>query len=148
MRVCLSSWFLLGASSGGKYTFEAIFPQFLGSKAYYRLKQIDFDGNFSCYDVVSVSQSSKNNADTTVFRPVVNAEQQTLWLAIESASDQTLVLSVCGIFGRFLVQKNVFVASGSQNIVEAMGSFSRGFYVVRVSNPLAFGSDAVFRIVY
>jgi hypothetical protein len=94
---------------------------------FYRLKQIDLDGNFKYSNVVRLRYSDKNTANSIVY-PNPTPGQITLLVG-----DNTLVGTVAVVYdinGRVL--ENIKIAASSQAI--NLGHYVNGTYFIRLAN--------------
>jgi hypothetical protein len=98
---------------------------------YYRLKQIDFDGQFSYSNVAVVSEDDLLGDDVKVYpNPFVSS----VGVNIEASSNTPATVNVVDMQGRVISSEVVNVKSGSNyHEVKNLGSLSNGVYFVKVS---------------
>lgn len=94
---------------------------------FYRLKQIDIDGNFKYSNIVRLRYNEKNKANTIVY------PNPTPGLITILVGDNTLVGSVAVLYdinGRLL--ENIKISASSQ--VVDLSKYTNGVYFIRLSN--------------
>jgi hypothetical protein len=98
---------------------------------YYRLKQIDFDGQFSYSNVAVVSEDDLLGDDVKVYpNPFVSS----VGVNIEASSNTPATVNVVDMQGRVISSEVVNVKSGNNyHEVNNLGSLSNGVYFVKVS---------------
>ncbi len=127
------------SSSILKYTFDDIKP---GSGTnYYRLKQVDKDGKFTLSNVVTIKgpKSTQLQIVTLYPNPVIND----LKLSIESPANDGMHIALTDVAGKVLVQKNVQVVNGSNNILLNVSALPAGTYFIKAMS--ASGSESTVR---
>lgn len=100
---------------------------------YYRLKQVDFDGNFTYADVVAVEINKSIDFELTRVFPNPASEQINVLLNLES-SHQTQV-TILDMTGRVLLEQAINnEILGVQNIPLNIADLQSGCYIVRVQS--------------
>ncbi len=101
-------------------------------KSYYRLKQTDYDGNFSYSNTVAVNGiNSDQNTDITIIK-VQNAVE----IEIKNGLNTDYTVQIIDVFGRVLYQEKF--KSSSEKILIPIDDrlFARGVYTVAVSSGM------------
>ena len=111
----------------GDYVFDDIDP-WTGSN-YYRLKQIDFDGNSKYSHIIHLVRQSSFD-----FRIVENPFRQTLYIEIDSNTDIDANISIFAINGQIVYEQDHFIKSGSSELQFDLNSINSGNYIVRFFN--------------
>ncbi len=106
------------------YNFTDYSP-FKGT-AYYKLKQVDYNGNFKLYDPIAV-KNNISNSGLQLFvaenRIVVNTNEE---------EDNNAIISVYDVSGRKYVNEKVHLLKGQNQFEIAVHSLKPGVYVVNV----------------
>ncbi len=103
---------------------------------YYRLKQIDFDNEFSYTHVVTLN---KDNIEETVIEssiisiyPNPAKVSQEIYVVMEVESDQEILLMAYDIIGKEIFADRVFFTKGTHVYTLKTDNFAEGTYVLRV----------------
>jgi hypothetical protein len=101
------------------------------STIYYRLKQIDFDGEFTYSNVVAVSEEDLLGDDVKVFpNPFVS----NIGVSIESSASANASVNVIDMQGRVISTETVNVKSGNNyHEIKNLGNLTNGVYFIKVS---------------
>ncbi|MFK7773826.1 MAG: T9SS type A sorting domain-containing protein [Saprospiraceae bacterium] len=117
------------------YSFEDNTPK--NGINYYRLKQIDFDGQFEYSKVISINFKGKNG-EAGEFYP--NPSQSGLVsLDYTSQNDEEITISVFDITGKLIVNHIQQVLSGDNNMNFDFSDLNTGIYIVKIGdirNPI------------
>jgi hypothetical protein len=95
--------------------------------SYYRLRQVDFNGDSETFNPVAVDRNI--SAFTRVFA-YPNPSNQFLNVAIESAVDGQVILQVTDIAGRLVSEQKVNTGKGLQNIAIDLAGNEAGNYLI------------------
>ncbi len=99
---------------------------------YYRLRQVDFDGNFTYSPVVSATIS--NDGKLALYQNYPNPFIQTTTIRFDLPRDQNVKLSVYDVNGREIkVLVNGFTQSGTHTISVDGSSLSSGLYYYKLT---------------
>ncbi|HMJ48662.1 MAG TPA: endonuclease, partial [Ferruginibacter sp.] len=109
------------------YSFDDNNPSVSGI-AYYRLKMIDIDGNFTNSKTIIIKLNNSFSNAIIYPNPAFNSLNILLIKGLSSNS----TLQVSDVAGRIIQQQNV--AAGSINIPLNLMSFNAGRYIIRVFN--------------
>lgn len=102
-----------------------------GGAAFYRIRQVDFDGRFM---YTSVKQAScKGSLVTVALFPVPVKDNLTIVIRTERAAKTDLV--VTDVSGRVVRRVNTQLIKGSNNIVMDLSNLPAGQYLLSGSNP-------------
>lgn len=102
------------------YAFEDIHPELL---TYYRLKQVDFNGNYTYSNVIVVKRKSTSNAQ------VYNSGDQ---LVIRIRSEKPAFVEIVNVAGQVMYSKEIV-----QNLTLPIDQFIKGIYFVRIRSELS-----------
>ena len=104
----------------------------LGQTYYYRLKQIDFDGQFEYSEIISVNVDSKNHVVGTPFpNPTENGKFQ---LELYTAKEGDWSVSLFDITGNLLFRKDQVLEKGNHLLQYDFSDFSSGNYFIKLEN--------------
>jgi hypothetical protein len=112
------------------YSFEVKNPR--NGISYYRLKQIDFDGQFEHSKVISVNFKGENG-DIGEFYPnpsksgIVN-------LDYTSQNDDEITVSVFAMTGKLVVNQIQSIARENNNLSFDFSELNKGIYIVRIGD--------------
>jgi len=111
----------------GSYSFDDENP-WTGSN-FYRLKQIDLDGNYSYSHIIHLVRQSDFN-----FEVIQNPFRETLSLEISSNIEIDANISIFAIDGRVVRQEAVKFSDGTRRLELDMSTLPSGNYMVRFYN--------------
>ncbi len=97
---------------------------------YYRLKQVDFDGNFKYSKTVSIKVDGPKTAISILTNPFHN----TLSINFNSASSQMVSARLIDITGKQVASENWSVTSGNVRKDFSAGSLQQGLYILTIRN--------------
>ncbi|MBC3542215.1 beta strand repeat-containing protein [Rufibacter sediminis] len=111
------------------YTFtDAAAP---AGTVYYRLKQVDVDGNSEYSKVISVQTSgSKAGAQVTV---APNPFIKDLTVTVNSAEDRTVILELYDVNQKLIIKETAQVSAGKATITKDLSTVANGIYFLRVT---------------
>lgn len=98
--------------------------------SYYRLKQTDFDGQFSYSSVVSVFFEDKDNQSIIIF-PSPSSDDY-LYLSFKYNSVDTAFLNIYDINGACILQKTIHTLAGENNATLNTSGFAKGKYIIQI----------------
>ena len=101
-----------------------------GSNVYYKLKQIDIDGNFTFSNIIRLSTGNSNVSFSIYPNPVVNSFTASFGATM---SGQATIL-IRNINGQTLYQKTVNVINGNNAVSVNVAQLITGMYYVSVVN--------------
>lgn len=99
---------------------------------YYRLKQIDFDGQFEFTLIVSASLQKEGGFTVNVF-PNPSKVREELVLSIESAFTSSAELKVYDVLGKLVINEELELSEGTNNYRLDNSAFAAGQYFVVVN---------------
>ena len=102
--------------------------------SYYRLRQVDFDGNFEHSNVVMVKRDNIMNNDVTLY-PVPVKDRLTVQYA--TATDEDVIITVIDVTGRKLITKTVNAVEGENQFHIDFTELPAGSYFVRLQSDLS-----------
>ena len=110
---------------------------------YYRLKQTDFNGDYTYSEIIAVKSCFENNFDIIVAgNPVVN----TMNLIVNSTNKGGALFFVKDVLGRNLITKEVDINNGENSIYVNVNYLRNGIYFI-VMEPKSGGKPIVKEIV-
>jgi hypothetical protein len=113
-----------------KYRFEDVLNNVQSDKVYYRLKQIDIDGNYAYSKVLVLNRSNSNNLLRLYPNPFT---QGSLRISADMLSAGAVTVRITDLAGRTLQQQDLILVKGSNNLsVSAGDQLSNGLYYVEV----------------
>ncbi len=119
----------INATGNSNYSFSDILTSASSQVLYYRLKNVDKDGNFKLSAIVKIRIGGAEN-----FAEVnPNPFKDNLTLNIESPSQDEVTLVVTDLSGRQLLKQNQNISAG-KNIVNINGAnkFAKGSYLLTI----------------
>ncbi len=113
-----------------------------GATAYYRLKQVDLDGQFEYSKVILVKSSGSNNRFS--FGP--NPIKSSLVINLVADEAQTLSLRLIDNSGRVVKAYNKVVTNGANQIqLNDLGSVPKGMYILQISGKSMLINEKVMK---
>jgi hypothetical protein len=112
------------------YNYDDKLTGFTAATAYYRIKQVNKNGEVSYTKILSFNLTKAATNKLTVYPvPVTDA----LNIGINSSSKQIANIAICDASGKVLIQKNVALEKGDNKVVmpEAR-QLLKGLFVIRV----------------
>jgi len=118
-----------------EYLFEVKNPRY--GISYYRLKQIDFDGQFEYSKVISVDFKGENG-DVGEFYP---NPSKSAWVNLDyfAQNDDEITVSVFDMTGKLVVNQFQQISSGNNNLSFDFSDLNTGIYIVKIGderNPI------------
>ena len=120
--------FGLGVSNN-TINYSLIDPDLCDDIRYYRLKQIDFDGQFGYSETIALTCKSKSTIE--LFPNPANSD---LTCRFTQAENNDLNVSVHDIAGRIIQAEKIFGKKGVNQIHLNIDELSAGAYFLRISN--------------
>lgn len=125
--------FVKGAGTSNKlnnYSFNDANAN--GFDVYYRLKQIDFDGNFSYSNIIKISNNDNGTFDIVNIQP--NPFDNELNIRLNAVSDKNIQLLIYDSKGTLVSERNVNAILGLNTInIDNANTLPKGFYVLKVT---------------
>lgn len=112
------------------YTFEVKKPRY--GISYYRLKQIDFDGQFEYSKVLSVNFKGENE-EVGEFYPNPSKSGM-VYLDYVSKTDEEIIVSVFDITGKLVINQIQQISSGDNNLRFDFSDLNMGIYMVKIGD--------------
>jgi PQQ-dependent dehydrogenase (s-GDH family) len=97
---------------------------------YYRLRMVDADGRFTYSSVITIRFADITATSASVFP---NPARNEATLSVSSASDMKIQWQLLDNTGRILINKNVMLKDGVNNITINLSHFSSGTYFIKLS---------------
>jgi hypothetical protein len=111
------------------YTFDDNNP--LSGVNYYRLKQVDIDGNFAYSDIVAITTPANGSLSISIFpNPAKNYVNISV-SAIDNGSGQ---LELVDILGKVIYQQDISLSSGTTVTRLDLSSYETGQYLIRFTS--------------
>ena len=106
---------------------------------YYQLKQIDFDGQFSLSNIISINYQDDDKLVGQFF-PNPSLEG-IVYLNFQAISDEAMIVTVFDISGKFVMQRTMSVSAGDNLMTFDFSKLERGSYLVKLGDS----ATAVYR---
>lgn len=116
------------------YSFDIENPR--NGISYYRLKQIDFDGQFEYSQVISVDYKGENG-EVGEFYPNPS-KSGILNLDYSSRSDDEIIISVFDVTGKLVDNQTQQISKGSNNLSVDFSDLNTGIYIVKIGDERNF----------
>ncbi len=113
-----------------QYQYEDKDGMLLQTKAYYRLKQVDFDGKTTYTKTVTVSNQQKAAKQTLQVQP--NPFDQAFSITFSSASEHPITIELVDGLGRIIHSQHVDAIIGDQSVEFNESGLKAGIYSVRL----------------
>ncbi|WP_276497385.1 T9SS type A sorting domain-containing protein [Pontibacter litorisediminis] len=113
-----------------QYTFTDPTP--LGSVSYYRLKQVDNDGDFAYSKVVAVRLSSEASAQRLKVWPNPFVQEINIEVFADEAGEASIILTA--LQGQRVYQENIQLAPGFNRLSLPLTSLPKGMYILQLQN--------------
>ncbi len=107
---------------------------------YYRLKQVDIDGEYVYSNIVSARLKSNMETDMTVYPSPV---QNTLTIILNSDVSEQAVLSISNAVGQIVLSQKIVIQEGQNTSLIDLAELTSGLYHVNVSS----GSKTVIKTI-
>lgn len=117
---------LAHGNSSAQITYNAVDNDPFNGINYYRLKQVDIDGNFSFSPIVQV-----NVKDGTSFMVFPNPAAAIFYLHINLQAAKKYVIGLYDVNGRMLQQKEVALSAGENQLEWNISALAKGTYFLR-----------------
>ena len=105
-------------------------PSPMPGNNYYRLKQVDVDGNFTYSDIISIEAPAKGGISVSLYP---NPTKNTVNIAFSSLDAYTGVLTVTDIVGKVVYQSDIMLGTGTTITRLDMSGYEQGQYFVKLS---------------
>jgi hypothetical protein len=114
-------------NSNSTLHYSAIDNQPYSTVTYYRLKQTDYNGNFTYSDIISASCSNESQLSMIVSQADYGVD-----LLVNAGNSKTLALSIFDLSGRMIFYKHISTADNQ--IILSPNIFSSGIYLFRLQS--------------
>ncbi len=111
---------------------------------YYRVKQIDFDGQYMFSNVASAKISTQTEFDAFIYP---NPAKNELYLNVTTTRDQTFSLKVYDVIGKLIYTQDIYVEKGKTTLElnELLNRVALGTYYVKITPQ--YGEPVTTRLV-
>lgn len=129
-------WTVIGKKAAAGHSNAELLYDFmdqnasLGKKIYYRIKQIDMDGNFKYTNIRSILP---NNNLPLVLEGYPNPTRDRYTIHIESKSEEVMQLEIFDLLGRSISKQKLDIRKGSNSQQVLLNGISAGTYLLKVS---------------
>ncbi len=114
------------------YSFEDSNFYILSSNfCYYRLKQTDFNGDYTYSNTISLINTELSTFNFQLSTLFPNPASDDLNYAISSSGDTEATLRVTDVLGRTVIEENIVVAQGLNTNKMDVSEISRGSYILQ-----------------
>lgn len=118
-----------------EYTDKEFYP-----KTYYRLKQVDFNGDYTYSDLIQVN-SVKQNYEFGFIDIIPNPSKDDIHLLLDLPQDADLKIELLDITGRIIKEVIKAGNKGEQRVPVNIGELNPGIFIVKVTL-----NDRVFKM--
>lgn len=101
---------------------------------YYRIKQLDVDGKYSFTNIIPVDfayYEVSNSITNSLLYP--NPTNANVTLGVSSQINQTAQLTIFSLEGRIILNKNMMLESGQNNVLIESENLPAGIYIVNLN---------------
>ncbi|MFK7947918.1 MAG: T9SS type A sorting domain-containing protein [Saprospiraceae bacterium] len=131
---------------GNGTTVEVINYEFVDeaplANTYYRLRQVDFDGQFEYSKVVSVNRKVSGSGDVKVYP---NPAQDNLTIDFTTSADEDVIITVTDMTGRVLISQNRNVAQGENQLNIDLTNLPQGNYFLQLKSTTTSTIQAIVK---
>ena len=123
-------------ANGGNSTSELSYaytdknPPRRSRGAYYRLKQVDFDGKFTYSNVVFIKGEPATELALSALFP--NPTHQLLNVVLEAPAGQKVQLLITDLAGKMVQQQTIYLQKGVNSKTMNVAALAKGTYIVKV----------------
>jgi len=125
----------IGFVYGNAYSYQKVIYHFadttaLNSTLYYRIKQVDFDGDYSYSRIKSVVPNGKTVLEETDFSiyPVPLEGSDILTIKLSQSSEVIYNVQLINSYGQLVLESNL---NNTQMVIEGLSYLSDGIYMLR-----------------
>ena len=112
------------------YSYKDDINNIVSSPIYYRLQQYDANGKFIYSNIIILKKYSNTNTITIFTNPVKNILQIQAYFAKNGAA----VLNIIGADGKTIIQKNITIIKGINNIELDVNTLASSVYFIKIEN--------------
>jgi hypothetical protein len=117
-----------GSVKNYRFTDNRALEMFAGASVYYRLKQVDLDGNYSYSNIALLS--TEEGSDISLYPNPFNSSTGVFVNALEDAN---VTIEVKDLMGRSIASTTSSIVKGGQYLtIEALSTVADGMYLVQV----------------
>jgi hypothetical protein len=102
-----------------------------GTRYYYRLQQIDFDGASEITNIVSAALTEKGNIKWMQLLP--NPAEQASSVVVNTSLENDATISIIDIRGTLAYQKTTRLYNGINNFDLDLSGYAKGTYIVTIN---------------
>ncbi|MEI9912788.1 MAG: T9SS type A sorting domain-containing protein [Bacteroidota bacterium] len=123
----------LGGNSTSQLDYVFTDNSVVGSRQYYRLRQMNFDGNSELSNIVLIKGDKP--VTLTIDGLFPNPAGSVVNVLIATANKDKITLIITDIAGRKVIEQLVSVEAGSNTIPVDINKLTRGTYIVKLVCP-------------
>ncbi len=117
-----------GSVKNYRFTDNRALEMFAGASVYYRLKQVDLDGNYSYSNIALLN--TEEGSDISLYPNPFNS---TTGVYVNATEDANVTIEVKDLMGRSIALTTASVVKGGQYLtIEALSTVADGMYLVQV----------------
>jgi len=121
-----------GAGNSNSFlNYQFVDPKPINQVAYYRLKQVDFDGQYSYSQVIALRNNQKINAEIKAYPNPSNGNFLITNIPFEDGED--FICEVYNLQGE-LLKKDLHISESNGNLLLQLTEQKSGVYWVRLTN--------------
>jgi hypothetical protein len=118
-------------TSNIEHSYSLDDPSPLSGVNYYRLKQVDVDGNFSYSNIISISTPMTDAITVSVYP---NPAKNYVNIIINATESYSGILTVTDIVGKVVYQNAIASGDGATQAVIDMSGFGEGQYIIKFTS--------------
>jgi hypothetical protein len=101
---------------------------------YYRLKQVDFNGDFKYSNILSINNQNSKNGFVSIYPNPLPGSARSLTLSYAANNNKMAVISMRNIIGQEIFKKNVQLSKGENNIEISLEELNlkEGHYFIQI----------------
>jgi hypothetical protein len=120
-------------NSSANLQYQYMDHQPLDGVSYYRLKQTDYDGNYSYSSLKTVSINDALDLNVTIY-PNPTSENQSSFVNFIGNAEELISLAIYDISGKIIYQKEIQLLASGNTTIELKHHFSAGMYFINATS--------------
>ncbi|MFK7947394.1 MAG: fibronectin type III domain-containing protein, partial [Saprospiraceae bacterium] len=136
----------IGQVAGNGTTFETSNYSFVDEQpelvSYYRLRQVDFDGNYEYSKIEVVERNQIGNTQVTLYPIPV---RDVLMIDYESTTAETMTITIVDVTGRVVMTREFTAAKGENTYRLDMTTFVAGTYFVQIKSSVGVNTNTIIK---
>jgi chitodextrinase len=120
-------------NSNSNLTYKFIDKANTDLSSYYKIKQVDLNGNSKTYPNLVLIKPKFNNTENTVFPNPANNEFTTV---IYTGKPDKMQINLFDATGKLLIKKTLDANVGRNDVLVDISAYKAGFYLLKVTNSM------------